>query len=163
MRPMGTGVKLAERRYQAVKLVEEEGWQAVEVANKFKVTPRAVSYWLSAYRKNGEEGLNPKPNEGRESFLTDKQKERLRNMILEGASAHGFPSDLWSCPRVASLIEEKFGISYHVDHIGRLLRKLGFSPQKPERRAKERNPEQVQYWIANDWPKIKKKRKKKGL
>ena len=77
-------------------------------------------------------------------------------MLLEGAREPGYPTDLWTCPRVADLIRKRFGVDYHVDHIGRLLRSLGFSTQKPQRRAVERNEEEIQRWVAEDWPRIKK-------
>jgi transposase len=63
---------------------------------------------------------------------------------------------LWTCPRVAQVIRREFGVRYHVDHIGRLLRSLGFTPQKPERRARERDESAIQRWVKQDWPRIKK-------
>jgi putative transposase len=69
--------------------------------------------------------------------------ERLEKKLLKGAQAAGFPTDLWTCPRVARLISSLFGVTYHVDHIGRLLHMLGWSPQKPERRAIERDEAKI--------------------
>ena len=78
--------------------------------------------------------------------------------LLLGAQAAGFATDLWTCPRVTELIEKQFGVRYHVDHVGRLLHALGWSPQRPERRAAERDEAAIQNWIKSDWPRIKKKR-----
>jgi transposase len=83
--------------------------------------------------------------------------ERLEKKLLKGAQAAGFPTDLWTCPRVARLISSLFGVTYHVDHIGRLLHMLGWSPQKPERRAIERDEEKIRQWVKHQWPRIKKK------
>jgi transposase len=77
--------------------------------------------------------------------------------LLKGAKAAGFPTDLWTCPRVAQLIRESFSVTYHVDHVGRLLRDLGWSPQKPQRRAVERDEAEIQRWVKEEWPRVKKK------
>ena len=76
---------------------------------------------------------------------------------MEGAESAGFSSNLWTCPRVAGIIRKRFRVRYHVDHIGRLLRSMGWTPQKPQRRAVERDEEAIQRWIKQDWPRIKKK------
>jgi transposase len=85
------------------------------------------------------------------------KKQRLTQLLVRGAEAAGFPTDLWTCPRVATLIRERWDISYHVDHVCRLLHSLGLSPQRPERRAIERDELQIQNWIRTDWPRAKKK------
>ena len=77
--------------------------------------------------------------------------------LLKGAKSNGFSTDLWTCPRVAQLIWERFGVDYHVDHIGRLLHGLGWGPQKPQRRAIERDEEAIRRWVNKEWPRIKKK------
>jgi transposase len=81
----------------------------------------------------------------------------LEAALLRGAAASGFESELWTCPRVAHVIRRRFGISYHVDHIGRLLRSLGWTPQRPAGRALERDEEGIQRWIQQAWRGIKKK------
>jgi hypothetical protein len=68
------------------------------------------------------------------------------------------PTDLWTCPRVGWLIEQQFGVHYHPAHVSRMLHGLGFSPQKPARRAIERNEERIRAWIEQDWPRVKKRR-----
>jgi len=77
--------------------------------------------------------------------------------LLSGATAQGFTTDLWTCPRIALLIERQFNVGYHVDHIPRLMRSLGFSAQKPERQARERDEAAIRDWIARDWKRIKKR------
>ena len=97
------------------------------------------------------------PAPGRPLKLSIEQRKELEKDLLRGAQEAGFPTDLWTCARVTKLIKMHFGITYHVDHVGRVLRSLGWSPQKPERRAKERDHEKIQRWIKQDWPRIKKK------
>jgi transposase len=80
----------------------------------------------------------------------------LEALLLKGALAAGFDTDLWTCPRVAELIKRRFGVEYHVDHIGRLLHGLGWTPQKPAARAVERDEGEIRRWIKEDWPRVKK-------
>jgi transposase len=82
---------------------------------------------------------------------------RLEEILLEGAQAAGYPSDLWTCRRVAEVVARRFGVEYHPGHVARLLHGLGWSPQKPQRRAIERDDQRVQAWIKQDWPRVKKK------
>ncbi len=77
--------------------------------------------------------------------------------MIQGAQAAGYPTDLWTCPRVAEQIERRFGVRYHVDHVGRLLHELGWSPQKPARRALERDEDAIRRWVRHEWPRVKKK------
>ena len=118
---------------------------------------RSVRRWNAAHRKQGAGGLAARPVPGRPSKLSVRQREQLETMLVRGAAANGFESDLWTCPRVAQVITRRFGIGYHVDHIGRLLRSLGWTPQRPTRRALERDEDGIQRWIKQEWPRIKKK------
>jgi len=119
---------------------------------------RSVRRWKAAYRKMGRSGLEALPASGRPPKLPAPQLRRLEGQLLRGAKAAGFATDLWTCPRVARLIEQRFHVQYHVDHIGRLLNALGWSPQKPARRAIERDEEEIRRWIKQVWPALKKKR-----
>jgi transposase len=147
---------LEQRRVEAIRLLEK-GVGPVEVARKVGVERRSVRRWKATYRELGREGLKAKPAPGRPPRLDGKRKQRLESYLLRGASAAGFPTELWTCPRVAQLIRRKFKIQYHVDHIGRLLRSMGWSPQRPERRARERDERAIQGWIKREWPRLKKK------
>ena len=157
MRPPGSPKDLERRRLRAIALLKE-GYQPVEVARTLGVDRRSVRRWKAAYRQEGRRALKAIPAPGRPSKLSMEQRKALERDLLRGARKAGFPTDLWTCPRVAELIKVRFGITYHVDHLGRVLRSLGWSPQKPERRAKERDQEEIQRWIKQDWPRIKKKR-----
>jgi len=158
MRPHGSPEDLEQRRYRAIELLEQ-GYQPVEVARMVGAERRSVRRWKAAYRQKGPDGLRSKAAAGRPPKLDAHGRERLERVLLKGAKAAGFPTDLWTCPRVAELIESRFGIHYHVDHIGRVLRSLGWSPQKPQRRAIERNEDLIRGWVKHEWPRIKKKRR----
>jgi transposase len=156
MRPSGSPEALERRRFKAVDLLED-GLQPVEVAKRLKVDRRSVCRWKAAFQSQGPKAIKAKPSSGRPPKIGKQAKKDLEKKLLQGARAAGFQTDLWTCPRVAKLIQSSFGVRYHVDHIGRLLHSLGWSPQKPQRKAVERNEEQIQQWIKVDWPRIKKK------
>lgn len=156
MRPTGSPGALERRRRRAIELLRED-LLPVEVARRVGADRRSVRRWKAAYLRGGEEALRAKPAPGRPPKLSAQDKAELAAALLRGAQAAGFPTDLWTCPRVAELIARRFGVRYHVDHIGRLLRSLGFTPQKPARRARERDEAQVQRWVQEGWPRVKKK------
>jgi transposase len=157
MRPVGSAEALERRRHQAMQLIDE-GLSPVEVAQRVGVDPTSVRRWKAAYRRRGMAALRAKPTPGRPYKLGEKGRRRLVRRLLQGAERAGFGSDLWTCPRVATLIRREFGIDYHVHHVPRLLRALGWTPQKPTHRALERDETAIQQWIRQDWPRIKKKR-----
>ena len=106
--------------------------------------------------ESGWEGLEPHPHPGRTAFLTVQQKQELVTVLEEGALAFGFRTDRWTCPRVAHVIEQSFGVTYHTAHVGRILHELGWTYQKPEQRARERDERTILRWRKRDWPRIKK-------
>ena len=128
-------------------------------ARMLGVDRRSVRRWKAAVRKKGLSAIEAKPAPGRPPKLNARQRRQLEQALLKGAKAAGFDNDLWTCPRVAQYIGRRFGVDYHVDHMGRLLRSLGWSPQKPQRRAAERDEQRIQRWVKEDWPRIKKKRR----
>lgn len=156
MRPQGSPEALQKRRFRAISLLEK-GYPPVEVARMVGVDRRSVRRWKAAKRKSGISSLKAKPSPGRPSRLKPQQKQKLRRMLLKGAAGCGFPTDLWTCPRVAQILRSRFNVDYHVDHLSRLLHSLGFSPQKPERRAIERDEKAIRRWVKVEWPAIKKK------
>lgn len=156
MRPRGSPEELERRRNRAIGLLQQ-GYQPVEIAHMVGVDRRSVRRWNATYRAQGHEGLTSKPVPGRPRKLGDPGCKKLDALLQKGAKAAGFPTDLWTCPRVAEVIRSRFGVRYHVDHIGRLLRSLGWTPQKPARRAAERDEERIEGWVKTQWPRIKKK------
>ena len=153
-RPYGSPEQLERRRLQAWKLLRE-GLAPVEVARKLGVARRSVRRWraLGEHKK-----LAALPASGRPAKLTEAQREELVGRLLDGPLACGYPTPLWTCPRIAELIRRRFKVRYHVSHLGRLLRTLGFSPQKPERQARERDEAATQGWVRETWPRVKKTR-----
>ena len=156
-RPLGAGKKLEERRHRAVQEALEAKVTRAAIAKKYGVSLRALYGWLASYARNKKHGLKSRPTPGAPRKLSEKQLKLLEHLLLEGAKAAGFSNDLWSCPRIAGLIEKKFGIVYHVDHVGRILARLGWSPQRPEKRAIERDDRRIRNWVKKEFPRIKKK------
>ncbi len=104
------------------------------------------------------EALKAKPHPGRKPRLNEKQKQRLVKTLLAGPCKAGYRTDLWTCPRVAEVIAKKFGVKYHPAHVWKILRSLGWTPQKPEQRARERNEADIRRWRRQEWPRIKRGR-----
>ena len=156
MRPRGRPEVLHQRRLQAIRLLKQ-GYAPVEVAKGLGVDRRSVRRWKAAYRRSGEQGIAAKPAPGRPLKLNMQTRHRLERILLDGAKSAGFSTDLWTCPRVAQVIERQFAVTYHVDHVGRLLRSMGWTPQRPQRRAIERDEEVIRRWLKVEWPRIKKK------
>jgi len=155
MRPFGDPKTLEKRRLKAVALLRE-GLLPGEIAKRLGVDRRSVHRWLLAYRNHGVDGLAPIPAPGRPPKLKSQDRQKLARMLLKGATAFGYPTDLWTSSRVVDLIHRYFRVIYHANHISRLLRSLGFSPQKPQRRARERDEAAIRGWVQTEWPRVKK-------
>lgn len=155
MRPKGTAAELEVRRRLAGQLLRQ-GKGVREVARLVQVTPSAVSHWKRALDQQGMEALKSKAHPGRAPRLSDAQKRKLLEVLARGAIKSGYTTNLWSCSRVAAVIERRFGVKYHPSHVWKLLRRLGWSAQKPELRARERNEAAIRDWRDHDWPRIKK-------
>ncbi len=158
MRPDGSPHELEQRRFRALALLQQ-GFSPAEVAQRIGVDRRSVRRWNSRARRQGQQALRAQPAPGRPARLSAGQRRVLERMLLRGAEAAGFPTPLWTCPRVAKWIQQRFGIRYHPDHVCRLLHRLGFTPQKPVRRAVERDEEAIGQWVKQQWPALKKKRR----
>jgi len=158
-RPFGSGKQLEERRLKAVREVELEGASPAAVAKKYKVEVGTIYMWCTKYRRDKKHGLKSRPTPGAPRRLNDEQLEKLQTLLLEGAKANGFANDLWTCPRIKDLIKARFKVDYHVDHIVRLLGRMGWSAQRPTTRALERDDKRIRDWVKKDLPAIKKKPK----
>ncbi len=126
------------------------------------VTPGAVVEWRDRYKKKGHQGLAAKPHPGRKPKLSDAQRKKLVLLLSKGPQAHGYKTHLWTLPRVAEVIDKRFGVRYDPSHVWRILNALGWSAQKPERRARERDEQAIVRWRKKDWPRIKKSAKKQS-
>jgi transposase len=155
---MSTSPTVAEqeaRRRLAVELLSH-GKTKSEVAEWLSVSLSSVKRWKKAFDVGGVAALNTKRHPGPKFRLDAKQKQKLVKLLLRGAKKAGFSTDLWTCPRVAQVIEEQFGVHYHVDHVWHFLSKLGWSCQKPETRSRESDDAAIERWRKRDWPRIKK-------
>jgi transposase len=145
------------RRRLAVRRVDG-GWSPADVAEFLGVHVETVRKWVRTHRAAGGAGLAGKPHPGRTPFLAPDQGRQVLGWLADPPTAHGFRTDLWTARRVADLIRRRFGVAYHPGYLREWLAKRGYSPQKPARRARERDPEGVARWVAEDWPRIQKKR-----
>ena len=151
---------LEQRRFEGLKLLRQ-GFNQSEVARRVKVCSQTVSRWANAVSQEGEKALQAAGRAGRKPLLDQTQRQRLVARLLEGPEKLGYETPLWTCERVAHLIDQEFGVRYHAGHVWKLLRQLNWSPQRPAGRALERNEEAIREWKRKTWPAIKKKPKKK--
>ena len=155
MRPKGSFAELEVRRRIAGQLLLD-GKGIREVARTVHASCSSVKRWKDELDRGGLEALKAKPPPGRQTFLSTQQKRRLVKLLEKGPLAAGYDTEQWTCPRVAEVIEYHFDVQYHVDHVWRLLRSLGWTCQKPEQRARERDDEAIRRWREKEWPRIKK-------
>ena len=156
MRPLGSPAELEKRRWRAIDLLKG-GLSISGVARRLGCSHSSVILWRDAVRRKGESALKAKPVPGRPAKLSPARLKRLPALLLRGALAWGYSTDLWTTDRIAQVIERKFRVRFHRAHVGRLLADLGWSCQKPERRAIERDDEAVERWKRYRWVAIKKK------
>jgi len=149
-----------ERRKRAWALYQT-GWKQKDIAEALGVTQGAVSQWIKRGRAGGEAGLAEQPKSGAPVRLSAADRQKLPGMLERGAESFGFRGELWTCARVGKLIEREFGVRYHPAHVSRILKDLGWTPQKPIRRAKQRKEAEIQHWKDVRWPELKKRRSKK--
>ena len=161
MRPLGSPEQLQTRRERAIALLQS-GKTYQSIAATLNSSISSVVRWAQTHRKGGMKALRPKPAPGRPPMLTSPQKRRLLRLLAKGAPAEGYATDLWTLPRVAKLIGKHFGTRYHSGHVWRVLRGLGWTCQKPERRALQRDEKAIAHWKKHDWPHIKKSPKTWG-
>lgn len=154
-RPKGSPQVLEDRRRRALRLLDA-GRSLHEVARRVACAPSSVMRWRNARRRGGVRALTVRTPPGRPPRLTPQARQRLVRLLLQGARAHGYRTELWTTARIAEVIARRLHVTYHRDHVGRLMHSLGWSHQKPERRALERDDEAITRWRRRDWPRIKK-------
>jgi transposase len=143
------------KRQQAAAMFEAGARQAAVVA-ALGASRSAVSKWHAAWAAGGSEALVARRASGRPAKLTAEQLECLGQELLRGPKAHGYATELWTLERIRRLIHDLFGVWYDPAHVWRLLGRMGWSCQKPARRAKQRDEAAIERWRKERWPKIKK-------
>jgi transposase len=149
------GAKEARRRLAIRNVLC--GWSQADVAAFLGVHPVTVAKWMAAYRAGGDDALTAKPVPGRPRFLTPEQEAEVRSWLLRKPTEFGFRTDLWTAARVAQLIRDRLGVGFHPGYLREWLTKRGCSPQKPMRRAKQRDPVALDRWLAAGYPAAQKK------
>lgn len=154
--------EVAKRRVRAGKMLQR-GMAPAEVALRVGVARQTVYTWKKVFEEDGIDALRESRRTGPQSKLDEAALARLREVLLESPTAHGFGSELWTLKRIQQVIERLFGVHHSEVHVWRLLGQLGFSSQKPEKRALERNEEAIRAWKKRTWPRLKKKRSAKAV
>ena len=160
MRSNGSARELERRRRLAVERLRD-GRTQQDVADFLGVHPRTVGRWWAAHRDGGDAGLAAKPTPGRPRRLTADQEAEVLSWLGQRPTAFGFDTDLWTAPRVARLIERRFGVRFHPRYVNAWLADRHITPQKPTHRAKERDQPAIDHWTAEDWPRLQKKRRRR--
>jgi transposase len=151
---MGKMDEATRKRVRAGRLMLA-GKTPAEAAHAVGVARQTAYTWKSRLDEGGIEALRSMAA-GRPAQLDARQLEALCAALLQGAIAHGFGTELWTLKRVRALIERLYGVRFSEVHVWRLLGAMGFSSQKPERRAIARNDEAVLAWKRKTWPALKK-------
>jgi transposase len=156
VRPRRDFAAMEERRMRAVDLFEQ-GVIPAEIARQVGVGHQTVSDWRTVWRQSGRDALRAAGRAGRLPKLSREQLMLVEAALANGPEANGYATDLWTLARVAEVIERVSGVSYHPRHVWRILREqLGWTWQRPARRAAERNDEAIHQWVKGRWPQVKK-------
>jgi transposase len=137
--------------------LKQQGWYQRDIADALGVSEETVSRWLARARDHGPEALRARPRPGHPPQLSPAQKHLIPEFLWHGAEAYGFRGEVWTCARIARVIEEEFGVRYHKDHVGRLLQELRWTPQVPIKRALQRDEEAIRRWRQEVWPALQRR------
>jgi transposase len=147
------------RRFRALHL-KQQGWTRHDIAEALGVSPVSVSRWFAHARDDGPEALRAHHSPGRPPKLSAAQKRLIPEFLWHGAEAYGFRGQVWTCARIAEVIEEEFGVRYHKGHVGKLLQELHWTPQVPIRRAIQRDERAIRRWRREVWPELLRRAKR---
>jgi transposase len=134
--------------------LKQQGWYQRDIASALGVTEESVSRWLTRAARQGSESLLARPAPGHPPKLSVAQKRLIPEFLWHGPEAYGFHGEVWTCARVRRVIEEEFGVRYHKDHVGRLLKELRWTPQVPITRAIQRDQHAIERWRDEVWPEL---------
>ena len=141
------------RRYRALDL-KGRGWIQSDIAEALDVSEVALSGWLARARDGGPEALRARTAPGRAPRLSPDQLRTIPELLWHGPEVYGFRGQAWTCARIAKVIEGEFGVRYHKDHVGRILKGLRWTPQQPIKRAIQRDDEAIRRWRDETWPEL---------
>lgn len=148
------------RRLQAAELFTQDLSNA-EIGRRLHVSRQTVSGWYQTWKEQGTDGLKVQLP-GRSCRLSQEQKEQIRQALAQGPEANGFETPLWTLERITQLIDKLTGISYHPGHVWYLMADLDWTCQKPEPIARERNQAQIDHFVEEEFPRVKKGRSSEG-
>jgi transposase len=156
VRPRRDFKALEERRMRAADLFRR-GRRPAEVSRELGVSIQSASEWYQRWSAGGKKALRGAGRAGRLPRLDAGQLARVERALAQGPKANGFGTELWTLPRVAEVIERVTGVGYHPGHVWRILREqLGWTRQRPARRAVERDDAAIERWAKERWPTVKK-------
>jgi transposase len=144
------------RRLQAWEL-KQKGWKQKDIAEAVGVSKGAVSQWFKKVESEGVEALRKRQGGGPKPRLSAEQVNQLPVLLSQGAEHFGFRGAVWTRARIATVIQQTFGVTYSLTHIGWLLDKIGWSWQKPLTRASQRDEVAIEHWRSETWPEVQKK------
>ena len=154
---------LQQRRRRAARLFVAGKRIQAEMARELHVSRQSVSRWFEAWRSDEPGWIRGAGRAGRPPKLDDEQLALVDEALRQGARAHGFGTELWTLPRVATLLERVTGVRYHRGHVWKILGAMQWSLQRPAKQARERNQEARRQWVAERWPAVKKRPASKSL
>src|SRR3954471_20457068 len=141
------------RRLRALQL-ERQGWRQRAIAEALGVRAETICRWLARAAAHGPQSLRARPAPGRPPSLSQRQKELIPEFLWHGAEAYGFTGQVWTCARVALVIQEELGVRYHKHHVAKLLKELNWTPQLPIKRALQRDEPAIRRWRDEVWPRL---------
>lgn len=153
MRKAGDPFLLQQQRFNAVHM-HQQGIAPKVIAAGLRVHPQSVRHWLRHFKAGGYDALKAKLHPGPQPKLTDEQKQAFLTLIAQPPSTYGLAGELWTAAAMASLLRDRFGVSYHPSHVGQMLHDLGYSQQLPSKKPRERDPQKITQWRDEHWPKI---------
>ena len=157
-----TKSQLEERRHAAAKLFKAGELSQAQIARELEVSQASISKWHTTWLESGTAALNAKPHPGPGRSITHEDEQKLLEAVRQGPLAWGFTTDRWTSQRIAFVCQRVLGIKYHPDHIRKLMRALGHSPQKPQKKALERNEAAIQTWLETTQPELVKRGRRRA-
>lgn len=150
-------IAFLERRRRKAALLFRKGTKHADIARRLKTTRTAVHKWYRIWKKSGIRGLRSAGRLGRKPKLTPDTRKRIRTVLLRGPREAGYTTEFWTLERITEVIQRTTGVVYHPGHVWKILGVLGWSCQKPETRAKERDEKAIRRWQERTWPRMQKK------